>query len=185
MERSEATYESYDGVAFELEGGFVVRCNVLTVSEALGFLRMMSSVESDFSAHYRFMQEFPDRIKLAEASLADLGVTLDRPGGPLALENVTVRQATGLLGLLGDAEHGDPNAQYDFLDRFPAALAIDPEHLSPFDTFELGRALAEQVYSLIYGIARRFWLDLTTSPGARMRTQRATASPSALRGSTT
>ena len=178
MERSEATYESYDGVTFELEGGFVIRCDVLSVSEALRFLRMMESVATDFSVHYQFMQEFPARLELAEVSLADLGVTLDGPRGPLALEDVTVRQATGLGRLLGDAERGDPNAQYDFLDRLPAALGIDPDQLSPFDVFELGRALDQQVYSVIYGIASRFWWDLTTSPGVKVTRKRATPSPS-------
>ena len=175
MERSEATYQSYGGVKFTLDGGYVVRCGVLTVAEALRFLEMMESVESDFSVHYQFMQEFPCRLGLAEESLAALGVTLDGPSGPVALEDVTVRQATGLGRLLGDAERGDPNAQYDYLDRLPSVLAIEPDRLSPFETFELGRTLDQQVYSLMYGIARDFWPHLIGSPTTKVMTMRAMA----------
>ena len=168
MDRSQATFEAYDGVELRLLNERVVQCPPLTVAEAVRYLRMLSRVSEDFGAHYAFMAEFPERIGIAEIPLGDLGFVMPSPvaGAPdLDGNGLTVTASLALLEVLAKAEQGDQDAIADFFDRFPPAIGVEPADLSPpAQVFECGRVFAEHAYTLIYGLASDFLTHLTTSP---------------------
>ena len=168
MDRSKATYEAFDGVELRLFNDRVVRCPALGVGEAIRYLRLLGSVSEDFQAHHTFMGEFPERIGIIEVPLRDLGFSMKAPDGEDGEEldggELTVKAALGYLELLSNAGDGDPRAQADFMDRFPAALGFDPSSVIPSEIFAAGRTFAERVYELIYGLASDFSSHLTTSP---------------------
>lgn len=116
------------------------------------------------------MAEFPERVGIDEVPLRDLGFSMEGPHAKtLDGGDLTVRAGLGFLELLAGAEAGDPEAQADFLDRFPPAIGIDPDSVIPSEVFEAGRVFAEAVYNLIYGLASDFWTHLTTSPRGRVK----------------
>ena len=170
MDRSQATYEAYDGVELHLLNECVVRCEAMEVAEAIRYLRLLSRVSEHFEAHHVFMAEFPERIGIADVPLRDLGLSIDSPvGGEIDGGELTVRAALGLLQMLVKAENGDPGAQSDFLDKFPAALGAEMlSSIHPAEVFEFGRLFAQEVYSLLYGLASDFLTHLTTSPSAQV-----------------
>jgi len=70
MENSRATFEAFDGVDVELPDGRTVLCRVLTIREAVRFLRLLAkSGEGDADAQLRFLEEFPAAIGLGEERL--------------------------------------------------------------------------------------------------------------------
>ena len=165
MDRSQATYEAYDGVELRLLNERVVRCEAMEVAEAIRYLRLLSRVSEHFEAHHAFMAEFPERIGIADVPLRDLGLSIECPlGGELDGGEVTVRDSLKLLRILVAAENGDPGAQSDFLDKFPAALSADLSSIHPAEVFEFGRLFAQEVYSLLYGLASDFLTHLIASP---------------------
>ncbi len=172
MDRSKATYEAYDGVELRLLNGRVVHCAPLEVVEAVRWLRLLSRVdEGDFESHYTFLAEFPGRIGIDAVPLGDLGFSMTGPGDvELTADAMNVTAALGLVEMLAQAEGGDPNAQANFLDNFPGAIGADPEIMTPAGVFELGRAFAEQVYSLVYGLASDFSTHQTASPRSLVMT---------------
>ncbi len=165
MDRSQATYEAYDGVELRLLNERVVRCERVEVAEAIRYLRLLSRVSEHFEAHHIFMAEFPERIGIADVPLGDLGFSIESPlGGELDGGSLTVRGSLKLLRILMEAENGEPRAQSDFLDKFPAALSADLSTIHPAEIFEFGRTFAQEVYSLLYGLASDFLTHLTASP---------------------
>ncbi len=169
MDRSQATYEAYDGVELRLLNERVVRCAAVTVAEAVRYLRLLSRVSEHFEAHHEFIAEFPERIGIADVPLRDLGLSIESPaGGEIDGGLLTVRAALDLLRTLVKAENGDPGAQSDFLDKFPAALSADLSSIHPAEVFEFGRVFAQEVYALVYRLASDFLTHLTTSPSAQV-----------------
>jgi len=176
VDRSQATYEAFDGVELRLLNERVVRCKALGVGEAIRYLRLLGSVSEDFQAHHTFMGEFPERIGIIEVPLRDLGFSMEAPRGEeLDGGELTVQAALGFLELLSNAENGDPHSQADFMDRFPSAVGFDSSSVIPSEVFDAGRVFAERVYELIYGLASDFSTHLTTSPRGQvtMRLERA------------
>lgn len=71
MERSEATFEGFDGVRVELPGERVLVCKALTVKEGVHFLRMLSDAEAgDADAQWRFLEEFAERVGVEDEPLS-------------------------------------------------------------------------------------------------------------------
>lgn len=165
MDRSQATYEAYDGVELRLLNERVVRCEAVTVAEAVRYLRLLSRVSEHFEAHHEFMAEFPERIGIADVPLRDLGFSIESPlGGELDGGLLTVCTGLELLRMLFAAEGGDPGAQSDFLDKLPAELGADLSSIHPADIFEFGRLFAQELYELLYGLASDFLTHLITGP---------------------
>ena len=71
MERSEGTFQAYGSVTVPLPGGSELEVQPLTVREAVPFLRMLHKAEGgDAEAHFQFLEEFPERVGIADAKLS-------------------------------------------------------------------------------------------------------------------
>jgi len=157
-----ATHEAFDGVEIRLRGGDAIRVPALEVQEAVHYLRLMSRVAEDASAHRQFMDEFPARIGVADVALAELGFSASFEGRPFGVKNLTVRRAAELCRMVesaGDIEGW--RAQSDLLEVFAGLVGLE---LRPWQVFAAARTFQEAFYLYIYGLARDFLYSLSSSP---------------------
>lgn len=180
MDRSQATYEAYDGVELQLLNGRVVRCDALTVAEAVHYLRLLASIGEDPDAHDTLMSEFPERIGILDVQLADIGLEVEG----IELGDLTLKDGFEMVGILatalGDAFSVESSkAKVRVLDEFPVTFGV--EGLKPPEVFTLARTFAERLYLLIYGLAQDFCQHLTLSPGVKVMVLRAATDPSPMR----
>lgn len=196
MERSQATFEAFDGVELHLLNGRVVRCDALTVQEAVRYLRLLSgAVGGDLSRVDVLLREFPARVGLTEVPVVDLGLEvdgLDRISPKLLLGSpIEGRRGSGAFRIanavteLGEADVlAQAQAQLYLLRLVPPALGVKGR--APFEVFEAARGFTSALYLHLFGLAQDFCSLLTASPPARTMHLRARGSSSALtRGSTT
>lgn len=149
MDRSRATFEAYDGVEFRVGEG-TVKVPSLSVGEAVRFLRLLARVEQgDGAANHEAAAMFSVRSGVEAVVLSDLG--WEGPGGSL-----TVGAGIAFARQVDIAQTPDGwSAQAHVLDRAPRILGVDGE---PAEVFGAARAFAQQVYTLVYGLARDFWI---------------------------
>lgn len=180
MENSDATFEAFDGVELRLLNGRVVRCDALTVREAVRYLRMLSKIAEDPTAHDGFLHEFSVRVGLLEVQLCDLGLTVEG----VNVGALTVAQGLDLADVVTAAAgptyaKATAEAQVRILDEFPGALGISG---STEDVFAGARAFVQALYEKLYGMARDFSGHLAVSPPVKVFEMRG---QSLLRDSTT
>jgi len=183
VDRSEATFDSYDAVELRLEDR-VVRVPPLTVGEAVRYLRLMDRLHSgDEGAHAEIMATFPGRAGIVDVPLTAWGLTVDVPSvGPCA-PSVTVGEALELCGALTEAQGGAWRAQVKVLDRTPEVLGLPTLH--PVEVFGAARLFAQEVYALIYGLAEDFFARLALGPRGQARVTDPAAALSSTQDSTT
>lgn len=195
MDRSQATYEAFDGVELRLLNGRVVRCSALTVKEAVHYLRLLSLIkeaaesEGDddvalvaaAGAHDDLVSGFPDRIGILEERLVDLGLEVEGPDGALLFGDLTLKDAFEMVGILAtalsDAYSAESSkAKVRILDELPLTLGVDG--LGPAEVFALGRTFGKGLYLLVYDLAEDFCQHLTLSPRVKVMELRAATVPS-------
>lgn len=179
-EHSQATFESYDGVRLRLETGYVIETKPFTVTEAVHFLRMIDGATEDPSRHTQFFDEFPARMGITGAKLAELGLAVL----PLDMGELRFPEAIAFEKMLADATlemdlRARSKAQLQFLETFPKAFGESFPECSPAEVFELGQKFIEAFYLLIYGLAQSFCYHLIPGPGNRVETTGARSSTSA------
>ncbi len=75
MDRSQATYDSYEAVRVELPNGQTLECRPLTVKEGVHFLRLLSEAEnSDPDAQWTFLEEFPTLVGVEDVVMTPVEV---------------------------------------------------------------------------------------------------------------
>lgn len=173
---SQATFEAYDGVRLRLATGYVIETRPFTVAEAVHFLRLIDEATEQPGAHSRFFAEFPERMGITTAKLADLG--LEVPG--LSVGDLKYPAAAALENLLADATGAEnlsvrSKAQRRFLEAFTQAFGL-ADDMRPADVFALGHKFVEAFYLLIYGLARGFCYHLIPGPGNQVGMARAGSS---------
>lgn len=167
MDRSQATFEAYDGVELYL-GDRVVRTPAFTVAEAAHFLRMMDRLASgDGGTVEGFVEEFVARAGLGDVRLADLAVACDG----LEWGDLTANDAQALLRILNEACHDDDlvsrsRAQVRWLEEIPPTFGLGAD-MSPADVFQVGHRFAESYYLHMYGLASDFCSRLHRSPAVK------------------
>lgn len=177
---SQAAFESYDGVRLRLETGYVIETKPFTVSEAVHFLRLIDGATEDPSRHTQFFDEFPARMGITGAKLADLGLVVP----PLDMGDLKYPAAVAFEQMLADATlemdlRARSKAQLRFLETFPKAFGESFPECTPAEVFALGQRFVQAFYLLIYGLAQGFCYHLIPGPGNRVETARASSSTSA------
>lgn len=181
MERSEATFQAYDGVRLTLADDHVVQVPAFSTREAVHYLRLLSRVEAgDAAAHHAFFHEFPARAGLLGTPLSAFGFAFS--DAEIAGGEVTVAEATALVQLLGAAQDGGSSEIVRFLDRFPVAFGIGDD-VPPAEIFVAGNAFADEFYRLIYGLAESFLSRLVSTP--RVQAKREGTASASMPDSTT
>ena len=174
--QNEATFEAYDGVELRLLNGRVVRCASLTVAEAVRYLRVLSLVETDPTAHERFIGEFPGRLGIEGERLVDLGLEVDGFAfGDLTYSAAVELVALQVAGAWATDVRARSRAQCEFLDRFPAAVGLAPT--SPAQVMAEGRRFTDAIYLMIYGLAEDFCSHLISAPGSQVLEVTGTVAP--------
>jgi hypothetical protein len=186
VDRSEATFQAFDGVTLTLEDGRAVNVRSFSTQEAVRYLRLLSMVEAgDAGAHATFMREFPARAGLSDVPLSAFGFTFDVEGvGEVAGGSVTVSRALELVELLNAAQtHHGWRQQCAFLGEFPGAFGL--ADLNPPEVFRAGIAFEDEVNRLLYGLAESFLTHLASSPRAQVMRTRGTEGSGSTPASTT
>lgn len=175
MDRSEATFQAFDGVTLTLEDGRTVNVRSFSTQEAVRYLRLLSMVEAgDAGAHYTFVREFPARAGLSDVPLSAFGFRFDVEGvGEVSGGDVTVARALAFVELINAAQERQGwRAQSAFLDEFPGAFGL--QALNPPEVFRAGIAFTDEVNRLLYGLAESFWTHLASSPRVQVMRTRGT-----------
>jgi hypothetical protein len=184
VERSQATFEAYDGVELKLQDGRSVLVPSFTVTEAVHYLRILDRVrEGSFDAHVAFLAGFPARVGILEVPLPAFGFEVGIPGAGIRSPDLTVAQAVALADTVALAQETDGwRAQAEVLGRIPAVLGLDGA--APAEVFLAARLFAHEVYTLLYGLAESFFGHLVSIPRGQVLTM-GTAALTSTPGSTT
>ena len=168
MERSQATFEAYDGVELKLQDGRVVRVPPFTVGEAASYLRLLSQVkDGSLEAHETFLATFPARAAIQDVPLVAFGFEVEIPGIGRRVPELTVAQAVALADTVARAMEADGwRAQSEVLDRIPAVMGLSEP--TPAEVFLAARLFAREVYTLLYGLAESFFGHLVSSPSGQV-----------------
>ncbi len=177
MERSQATYEAYDGVELRLHDGKVIRCDPLSVAEAIHFMRLLAGAVDDTRVHHEFLREFVPRIGLAETKLVALGLTIELGQEDADVEvdlaeyselapGTTVEEALGICEALWKAQ--DEGDAWEFLEKLPPLFGVDPQHAHAAEAFAAGRAFVLIFYRHLYGLASDFLRHLAAGPATQV-----------------
>lgn len=194
MSRPEATYRTLEGdVELRLLNGRVVHTPALSIREAKELLALLEGAaaavraigadeeprRADIDAFMEVVNDFPKRTGLLDERVIDLGFELEGPDGELVdLGALRLHDALAMARLYG-VSIADPfaiegsQAKVRVLDEFPAAFGLDPDAHEPATVYEMARAFTEELYELIYGLARDFSGTLTASPPVRVLELRA------------
>jgi len=186
MDRSEATFQAFDGVTLTLEDGRTVNVRSFSTQEAVHYLRLLSRVQDgDAGAHHTFVREFPARAGLSDVPLSAFGFQFDVEGvGGVSGGDVTVAQALAFVELLHTAQgRWGWRAQMALLGEFPEAFGL--QALDPPEVFRAGIAFAEEINRLLYGLSESFWTHLVSSPRAQVMRTRGTEGSGSTPASTT
>jgi len=186
VDRSEATFQAFDGVTLTLEDGRAVNVRSFSTQEAVRYLRLLSMVEAgDAGAHATFVREFPARAGLSDVPLSAFGFTFAADGvGEVAGGSVTVARALAFVERLNAAQEWQGwRAQMSFLDDFPGAFGL--QALDPPAVFRAGISFADEVNRLLYGLAESFLTHLASSPRAQVMRTRGTEGSGSMPASTT
>ena len=166
MDRDQATFQAYDGVEILLDG-VVVRAPDFTVAEAIHFIRLSTKVaDGEVGAVFTFLREFVPRAGLSGVPLSALRMDLSAFPSPKMGEE-TLGRAMELAERLADAQEGDPDAQYEFLEEFVVVAGLDPKTPAG-EVFEMGVALVIQIHLHVYRLSRNFLDTLVAAPATRV-----------------
>ncbi len=177
MDRSQATYEAYDGVELRLHDGNVIRCEPLSVSEAIHFMRLLAEAVDDTRVHYEFLREFVPRIGFSGIKLVSLGLVIELTQEDADIEvdlgdfselapGTTVEEALGICEALWKAQ--DEGDAWEFWEKMPPLFGVDPRDADAAAAFAAGRAFVLIFYRHLYGLVSDFLRHLTAGPATQV-----------------